>query len=100
MFVLGPKDEEVVVAPPELLDSEHPPHYVPFTFEHYRSLRNANRFLLGEALTNYQCLKTHRTINILHGLSTIVLKIVNHLLLHMHPNHNKGFLYASLCSAI
>ena len=50
MFVLGPKDEEVIAAPPELLAPEHPPLYIPFTFEHYRSLRNAKRLMLGEAL--------------------------------------------------
>ncbi|XP_059661363.1 2-oxoglutarate-dependent dioxygenase DAO-like [Cornus florida] len=49
MFVLGPKEEEVV-APPELVDSDHPRLYVPLNFEDYRKLRLSTGLRAGEAL--------------------------------------------------
>ncbi|KAG5534424.1 hypothetical protein RHGRI_022523 [Rhododendron griersonianum] len=48
-FLLGPK-EAPVEAPPELVDSEHPRLYVPFTYKDYRTLRISNNFSAGEAL--------------------------------------------------
>lgn len=48
-FLLGPK-ETPVEAPPELVDSEHPRLYVPFTYEDYRTLRVSNKLHAGEAL--------------------------------------------------
>ncbi|KAK4773961.1 hypothetical protein SAY87_028980 [Trapa incisa] len=48
-FLLGPK-EEAVEAPPELVDSEHPRLYVPFTYEEYRELRISTKQQAGEAL--------------------------------------------------
>ncbi|KAF7135781.1 hypothetical protein RHSIM_Rhsim08G0024600 [Rhododendron simsii] len=48
-FLLGPK-EALVEAPPELVDSEHPRLYVPFTYKDYRMLRISNNFSAGEAL--------------------------------------------------
>ncbi|CAK7357549.1 unnamed protein product [Dovyalis caffra] len=47
-FLLGPKEE--VEAPPELVDSEHPRLYVPFTYEDYRKLRLTTKLQAGEAL--------------------------------------------------
>ncbi|GLT26951.1 hypothetical protein SLA2020_019860 [Shorea laevis] len=41
-FLLGPK-EAAVEAPPELVDTEHPRLYVPFTYEEYRKLRSSSR---------------------------------------------------------
>lgn len=41
---------EEVEAPPELVDSEHPRLYVPFTYEDYRKLRLATKLQAGEAL--------------------------------------------------
>ncbi|KAK9273190.1 hypothetical protein L1049_017997 [Liquidambar formosana] len=54
-FLLGPK--EAVVAPPELVDSEHPRRFVPFTYEEYRKLRQSTKLHAGEALA----LKTNTT---------------------------------------
>ncbi|PIN12796.1 Iron/ascorbate family oxidoreductase [Handroanthus impetiginosus] len=48
-FLLGPK-EATVEAPPELVDSEHPRLFVPFTYEYFRNLRVSNKFHTGEAL--------------------------------------------------
>lgn len=50
LFVLGPK-VETVEAPTELVDSEHPRLYVPFTFEDYRKLRLSTGMRAGEALS-------------------------------------------------
>lgn len=47
-FLLA-SDEEVE-APPELVDSEHPRLYVPFTYEDYRKLRLTTKLQAGEAL--------------------------------------------------
>ncbi|XP_011038125.1 PREDICTED: 2-oxoglutarate-dependent dioxygenase DAO-like [Populus euphratica] len=41
---------EEVEAPPELVDSEHPRLYVPFTYEDYRKLRLTTKLQAGEAL--------------------------------------------------
>ncbi|KAJ6752413.1 hypothetical protein OIU85_002807 [Salix viminalis] len=41
---------EEVEAPPELVDSEHPRLYIPFTYEDYRKLRLATKLQAGEAL--------------------------------------------------
>ncbi|ONH97413.1 hypothetical protein PRUPE_7G188800 [Prunus persica] len=49
-FLLGPKDQEAVEAPPEFVDSEHPRLYVPFTYEDYRKLRLSSKLQAGEAL--------------------------------------------------
>ncbi|XVF20924.1 hypothetical protein REPUB_Repub12eG0045800 [Reevesia pubescens] len=48
-FLLGPK-EAAVEPPPELVDSEHPRLYVPFTYEEYRKLRLTTKLQAGEAL--------------------------------------------------
>ncbi|KAM7523925.1 hypothetical protein LguiA_013827 [Lonicera macranthoides] len=48
-FLLGPKEEEVE-PPLELVDSEHPRLYVPFTYEDYRKLRVSTKLHAGEAL--------------------------------------------------
>ncbi|XVE78506.1 hypothetical protein DITRI_Ditri13aG0150500 [Diplodiscus trichospermus] len=48
-FLLGPK-ETAVEPPPELVDSEHPRLYVPFTYEEYRKLRLSTKLQAGEAL--------------------------------------------------
>ncbi|EEF33850.1 2-oxoglutarate-dependent dioxygenase DAO [Ricinus communis] len=48
-FLLGPKDS-AVEAPPELVDSQHPRLYIPFTFQDYRKLRLRTKFQAGEAL--------------------------------------------------
>ncbi|KAK3034167.1 hypothetical protein RJ639_034307 [Escallonia herrerae] len=48
-FLLGPK-EATVEPPPELVDSEHPQLYVPFTYEDYRKLRLSTKLQAGEAL--------------------------------------------------
>ncbi|KAL2499130.1 2-oxoglutarate (2OG) and Fe(II)-dependent oxygenase superfamily protein [Abeliophyllum distichum] len=48
-FLLGPK-EAVVETPPELVDSEHPPLYIPFTYEEFRKLRVSKKLHTGEAL--------------------------------------------------
>lgn len=48
-FLLGPKEEEVE-PPLELVDSEHPRLYVPFTYEDYRKLRLSTNLHAGEAL--------------------------------------------------
>uniref|UniRef100_A0A2N9J610 Fe2OG dioxygenase domain-containing protein n=1 Tax=Fagus sylvatica TaxID=28930 RepID=A0A2N9J610_FAGSY len=47
-FLLGPK--EAVEAPPELIDSQHPRQFVPFTYEDYRKLRISTKLQAGEAL--------------------------------------------------
>ncbi|PIN09353.1 Iron/ascorbate family oxidoreductase [Handroanthus impetiginosus] len=49
LFVLPSKDNKVRVLP-ELVDSERPPLYVPFDFEHYRKLRSSTGSPTGEAL--------------------------------------------------
>ncbi|KAM2944339.1 hypothetical protein COP2_027395 [Malus domestica] len=46
----GPDEEAGVEAPPELVDSEHPRLYVPFTYEDYRKLRLSANLHAGEAL--------------------------------------------------
>ncbi|KAE8008958.1 hypothetical protein FH972_005416 [Carpinus fangiana] len=48
-FVLGPK-EAAVEAPPQLLDSQHPRLYAPFTYDDYRKLYISPKFKAGEAL--------------------------------------------------
>ncbi|XP_059454812.1 2-oxoglutarate-dependent dioxygenase DAO-like [Corylus avellana] len=48
-FVLGPK-EAAVEAPPQLVDSQHPRLYAPFTYEDYRKLYISSKFKAGEAL--------------------------------------------------
>ncbi|XP_030955784.1 2-oxoglutarate-dependent dioxygenase DAO-like [Quercus lobata] len=48
-FFLGPK-EAAVEAPPELVDSENPRQFVPFTYEDYRKLRLSINLHAGEAL--------------------------------------------------
>lgn len=48
-FVLGPREAKVE-APPQLVDSEHPRLFVPFTFQEYMSLRISTRSPTGEAL--------------------------------------------------
>ena len=47
-FLLGPN--EAVEAPPELIDSQHPRQFVPFTYEDYRKLRISTKLQAGEAL--------------------------------------------------
>ncbi|XP_009369756.2 2-oxoglutarate-dependent dioxygenase DAO-like [Pyrus x bretschneideri] len=49
-FQRGPDEGAVVEAPPELVDSEHPRLYVPFTYEDYRKLRFSANLHAGEAL--------------------------------------------------
>ncbi|KAG8364786.1 hypothetical protein BUALT_Bualt18G0035000 [Buddleja alternifolia] len=49
LFILAHKDEKVE-APPELVDFEHPRHYVPFYFEDYRRVRMLTKSGTGEAL--------------------------------------------------
>ncbi|KAJ4844908.1 hypothetical protein Tsubulata_002642 [Turnera subulata] len=49
-FLLGPK-EEAVEAPEELVDSQHPRLYKPFTYEDYRKLRLSTKLQDGEALS-------------------------------------------------
>ncbi|XP_051117215.1 2-oxoglutarate-dependent dioxygenase DAO-like isoform X1 [Andrographis paniculata] len=53
-FLLGPNDEKIV-APPELVDLEHPRMYVPFTFRELRNLRMSEKLHIGEALRYYLC---------------------------------------------
>ncbi|XP_059663967.1 2-oxoglutarate-dependent dioxygenase DAO-like [Cornus florida] len=48
-FVLGPKEEKVE-APPQLVDSDHPRLFIPFTFQEYINLRISTRSPTGEAL--------------------------------------------------
>lgn len=48
-FLLGPK-EEAVEAPPELVDSDNPRQFLPFTYEEYRKLRISTELQAGEAL--------------------------------------------------
>ena len=48
-FFLGPK-EAAVEAPPELVGSENPRQFVPFTYEDYRKLRLSINLHAGEAL--------------------------------------------------
>ncbi|CAM8900003.1 unnamed protein product [Rhodiola kirilowii] len=48
-FLLGPKGT-VVEAPSELISSENPRQYVPFTFEEYRKLRITTKLQAGQAL--------------------------------------------------
>ncbi|KAH7851139.1 hypothetical protein Vadar_007749 [Vaccinium darrowii] len=47
---LGGLKETPVEAPPELVDSEHPRLYVPFTYRDFRMLRVSNKLHAGEAL--------------------------------------------------
>jgi isopenicillin N synthase-like dioxygenase len=54
-FLLGPK-EAAVEAPPQLVDSQHPRLYVPFTYEDYRKLRISTKLQAGEALEH---VRTH-----------------------------------------
>ncbi|XP_074378893.1 2-oxoglutarate-dependent dioxygenase DAO-like isoform X2 [Apium graveolens] len=46
---LGPSNQ-IVEAPPELVDDAHPRLYAPFTFEDYRNLRFSTKLNDGEAL--------------------------------------------------
>lgn len=48
-FLLGPK-EALVEAPPELVTSENPRLYVPFSFGEFRSTRFHKDLTTGEAL--------------------------------------------------
>ncbi|KAF8029218.1 hypothetical protein BT93_E1778 [Corymbia citriodora subsp. variegata] len=48
-FLLGPK-KEVVEAPREFVDSEHPRLFAPITYEDYRKLRISKELQAGEAL--------------------------------------------------
>ncbi|KAL8528549.1 hypothetical protein ACS0TY_006101 [Phlomoides rotata] len=48
-FLLGPK-AGVVEAPRELVDSEHPRLFSPFTYEDYRNLRISKKLQTGETL--------------------------------------------------
>ncbi|XP_076903627.1 2-oxoglutarate-dependent dioxygenase DAO-like [Bidens hawaiensis] len=47
-FLLGPR--ETVVAPPELVDDDHPRQYVPTTYEEVRKMRFSTKLHAGEAL--------------------------------------------------
>ncbi|KAB2634253.1 2-oxoglutarate-dependent dioxygenase DAO-like [Pyrus ussuriensis x Pyrus communis] len=49
-FLLGPKEEALVKAPPEFVDSEHPRLCVPFTYEDYRKLILSTKLHAGEVL--------------------------------------------------
>ncbi|XP_068344000.1 2-oxoglutarate-dependent dioxygenase DAO-like [Pyrus communis] len=49
-FLLGPKEEALVKAPLEFVDSEHPRIYVPFTYEDYRKLILSTKLHAGEVL--------------------------------------------------
>ncbi|CAN6563558.1 unnamed protein product [Malus baccata var. baccata] len=49
-FLLGPKEEAVVEAPAEFVDSEHPRLYVPFTYKDYKKLIYSTKQPTGEAL--------------------------------------------------
>ncbi|XP_058073315.1 2-oxoglutarate-dependent dioxygenase DAO-like [Magnolia sinica] len=57
MFVLGPK-EEALEAPPELVDSNQPQLYLPFTYEENRNLRFALKMHAGEALMKFTTKQT------------------------------------------
>ncbi|KAH0721246.1 hypothetical protein KY290_006162 [Solanum tuberosum] len=48
-FVLGPRNAKVET-PSKLVDSQHPPLYVPFHFEEYCALRTSTTFIQGEVL--------------------------------------------------
>lgn len=48
-FLLGPR-EAAVEAPPELVDSEHPRLFVPFTYKDYRKIRLSTHLQCGETL--------------------------------------------------
>lgn len=48
-FLLGPR-VGVVEAPPELVDSEHPRLFSPFTYQDYRSLRMSKNLQTGETV--------------------------------------------------
>ncbi|KAG9451710.1 hypothetical protein H6P81_004614 [Aristolochia fimbriata] len=54
MFVLGPKEEEAIEAPAELLKPDQPRVYHPFTYNEYRKLRIAHGHQAGEALSIYE----------------------------------------------
>lgn len=40
----------MVETPAELVDSEHPPLYIPFTYEEFRKLRVSKKLHTGEVL--------------------------------------------------
>lgn len=48
-FLLGLK-EGVVEAPPQLVDSEHPRLFSPFTYQDYRKLRMSKGMHIGETV--------------------------------------------------
>ncbi|CAA0829175.1 2-oxoglutarate (2OG) and Fe(II)-dependent oxygenase superfamily protein [Striga hermonthica] len=48
-FLLGPK-EDSIEAPSEIIGSEHPRLFVPFTYKEYRQLRVSKRLQTGETL--------------------------------------------------
>ncbi|KAJ8623541.1 hypothetical protein MRB53_032070 [Persea americana] len=52
VFMLGPK-EEMVEVPPELVDVDHPPLYLPFDYQDYRKRRISMGQVAGEALELY-----------------------------------------------
>ncbi|KAG6420996.1 hypothetical protein SASPL_117542 [Salvia splendens] len=55
-FLLGPK-AEMVEAPLELVDAEHPRLFSPFTYHDYRSLRVSNSLQTGETV---DCFRIHK----------------------------------------
>ncbi|KAK6946576.1 Isopenicillin N synthase-like, Fe(2+) 2OG dioxygenase domain [Dillenia turbinata] len=50
-FLLGPKDDQQVEAPSELIDAQHPRLFLPFTIKDYRKLRESKEMHAGEALS-------------------------------------------------
>lgn len=49
-FLLGPR-EDAIEPPSQLVDSEHPRQYKPFTYEEYRKLRLSTKMQAGETLS-------------------------------------------------
>ena len=71
-FFLGPK-EAAVEAPPELVDSENPRQFVPFTYEDYRKLRLSINLHAGEAL---QFVRSHSWSTGMPCISTAFIRIL------------------------
>ncbi|XP_057768510.1 2-oxoglutarate-dependent dioxygenase DAO-like isoform X1 [Salvia miltiorrhiza] len=57
-FLLGPR-AEMVEAPPELVDAEHPRLFSPFTYQDYRKLRMSNNLHTGETVDCFR-IQSHK----------------------------------------
>ncbi|KAM2639598.1 hypothetical protein FF1_026715 [Malus domestica] len=82
-FQRGPDEEAGVEAPPELVDSEHPRLYVPFTYEDYRKIR-----LSANLHADWPLKTTKQQPGSVRQRSRLSLQQRSRLLLQQRSNHD------------